>query len=175
MNNYDIRFCKCGRIHAIPYSDLWDYMAEDYENRRVIHVCTHCGTVRKMWLDKYEDGLAVNSHETAGSRQTFTNVSKVITGNGLEVFTTSGEVANIYCNGYFINRGGWNRHAYDYPTLQEAYNSKADWISVDVEALEKEVELECGEDADNVLNAIKKRNIKIDWNSKKKGENNAGA
>lgn len=63
MIKYDIIFCHCGKIHAIPHSD-YDWMEDGYENKEIIHVCQNCGVTRRIFFDEYfEGGLAFCSSD----------------------------------------------------------------------------------------------------------------
>ena len=51
MNNkrYDAWFCDCGVIQLMDYQ-LYDWMQEKPDKRRVVRVCQHCGATRVIWL-----------------------------------------------------------------------------------------------------------------------------
>lgn len=55
---YNVWFCSCGRIHVMPMEYL-DWIQEDYKNRSVIQVCSHCGATYRTFMDTYEDGYTV--------------------------------------------------------------------------------------------------------------------
>lgn len=48
---YEAWFCRCGRIHLMN-NDKYDWLAEDFKNRKIIRVCQNCGTTRQTWLDE---------------------------------------------------------------------------------------------------------------------------
>lgn len=52
MKKYDIRFCDCGRIHAIPQETIDKAIEND---REVMLVCSHCGRQIVIGADVVDD------------------------------------------------------------------------------------------------------------------------
>ena len=49
---YDVRICKCGRIHFLD----WDKIKKAIDNNRVYgYICGGCGTIRAIGADKFYD------------------------------------------------------------------------------------------------------------------------
>lgn len=159
---YDVKFCRCGRIHAYENKDLWDFLQDDYKNRRVLTVCTHCGSTRLMWLDEYlDEGLAQNSTDI--NEGIVPNVDKVIADRGIIIYTMSGAPVDEYIAGYFVNREEWKKDQDKYRNLEEAYDNKAPWATVDTERLIKDVKRIYGSNADEVLKRVSGYVTKINW------------
>lgn len=162
---YNTNFCRCGRIHAIKYDDSWDFMKEDYRNRKVAHVCSHCGSSFLMFLTEYEDGYSMNS---MGLQDTVIDeVSKLIVDSGIILFTESGHVVDQYVNGYFVNEAEWAKHQYDHTSLDEAYRAGEKWCRVDAAQLIKDVYSHYKAEADAILKSISGYAVKIDWSGTK--------
>lgn len=101
---YDCLFCKCGRIHIMEKS-VYDWMGQDYKNRIVFRVCTHCGASVMTWLDPYEDGFAINSCGVQNDTYDINNSSaKIIFSEGIKVpMKSKTEYADEYFNCRFVS------------------------------------------------------------------------
>ena len=158
---YSVKFCPCGKIHIINNESVWNYMADDYKNRKVVYVCTNCGRTDLLFLDEYGGGFCECSHSLIDEE--VESVSKVIADSGISVFTKSGDKADYYSNGYFVNMAEWERHQYDHSSLYEAYKAKENWCTVDTEALKRSIKIIYKNDAQEVIKSIKGYVTKIDW------------
>lgn len=159
---YEVRFCGCGRIHVTENKDLWDFLEQDYKNRKVLMVCNHCGSARLMWLSEYMDeGLAQNSTDIRDD--TVDNVDKVIASRGIILYTMSGEPVDGHVAGYFVNYREWEKNQDKYRSLDEAYKDKAPWVTVDTQRLIMDIKRIYKEDADEVLKRISGYVTKINW------------
>lgn len=162
--NFEIRFCGCGRIHIISTDKLWDWMQEDYSNRKVLFVCTHCGSSSMMWLDDYEDGYATNSHDTREGIIDDPNM-RVILSEGVRVYMNSGKIADTFQNGYYANCEEWKmiESSREFKSLNDSERDREDWATVNTDRLIRDVTLQYKDDHSNILKSISGYSVRIHW------------
>jgi len=163
--NYDVRFCQCGRIHVMPYSEM-TWMAKDCQNRSVTRVCANCGAAYTTFLSECEDGFDVNCISLKTGVTEFNNQHRIHYSKGITVCMKSGEEADTYQNGFFVNSKEWSYETSE-KNLSYADKQRHDFVTVDTERLIREVEREYKEKADDILKAISGYAVKIHWEGTK--------
>ena len=160
-----IIFCNCGRIHIIP--KLWDWMAEDHENRSAIHVCTHCGETVRMFLTPYDDGFATNIVDVRD--EDFEGNFRIIASRGVIVYMNSGVEADTFQSGYFANSDEWKMVELqeEYESLELSYKLNQPWCTVNTNRLIRDIEIKYKDEADKILNQLSGYLIKINWDGTK--------
>ena len=147
---YDVWFCKCGRIHLMN-NDKYDWLAEDFKNRKIIRVCQNCGTTRQTWLDEYF------MDDEDDSRPSFTVCGSVfkecefIEDNNIQFIFSKG-IRVPLLNGAFAERyavGLW----YDDNDRCEV------WTDRFIQQIKKEFK----DEAEEILNSISGYAVGIDW------------
>lgn len=119
------------------------WLAADYKNRSIIHVCQNCGATVKIFLDEYMDGYASNCvdyHNVDLSSEELAN-TKLLMNEGIKVPVKGGLYATCHSS----------------VTWWDEETGKGGPYSVDTERLIKEVN-----DKD-ILNSISKYVVGIDW------------
>lgn len=135
---YDAWFCDCGVIQLMDYQ-LYDWMQEKPDKRRVVRVCQHCGATRVIWLSEYEDGYAINgadfyNHILSPSED---YEYHIIFDRGIEVPLKCGFYADSYRANRYVS---WHYVESEYGgDLATAEKSDPDCCTVDVKRLIKEV------------------------------------
>lgn len=153
--NYDVWFCKCGHIHFIPF-DTFEWIKEDYINRRVIQVCQSCNSVRETTLDPYEDGFCVcrNDVESFEIRKDPNANEKFFTDKGVAVFLKNFDGASIPA----VNKIGNRWFGLD-------SKGNRGFNPVDTLKLIQDIERNYKDDADDILRAISGYVSGIDWSN----------
>lgn len=153
--------CNCGRIHVIQ--DGWDWIAEDYKTRSIIHVCTNCGNTVKMFLNDFDEGYATNVVDFRD--QDIEGFFRIITSNGIKVYLMTGTIVDTVQAGYFVNEREYTSAAtnLDYKSLDHAYQLREPWCTVDTQRLIKDFKEKFGDKADSILRQLAGYVIKIDW------------
>lgn len=156
MKKYDCWFCDCGRIQVMP-DDYYDWMAEDYQHRRVIRICQNCGATRIVWLDTYMEGFAVNSTDFRNEEiQTNGEIEyRIIMNDGIKVPMMNGGYADTHYGCTYIN---WSYLEKDLGTtyLPAAKEDDPNCTKVDVQRLIRENDPE-------VIKSISGYLVGIDW------------
>lgn len=150
---YDVWFCKCGRIHLMN-NDKYDWLAEDFQNRKIIRVCQNCGATRQTWLDEY---FMEFMEDEENPRPSFTvcdsdvkegefigDNTRLIFSRGIPVPLENGEIAE-----YFGHSGIW-------------YYSEGS-CKVWTKRLISDIRYHYKEDAEDILNSISGYAVGIDW------------
>ena len=157
MKKYDCWFCDCGRIQVMP-NEYYDWMAEDYQHRRVIRVCQHCGATRIMWLDTYfDEGFAVNSADFR-NEEINTNGDieyRIIFNDGVKVPMMCGGYADAHYGNTYVN---WEyiEREFGITYLPEAERKDPNCTKVNVNRLIKENDPE-------IIKSISGYLVGIDW------------
>lgn len=152
---YEAWFCHCGRIHLMN-NDKYDWLAEDFQNRRIIRVCQNCGATRQTWLDEcfMEDeddprpsftvcGSDLREGEFIGDSNTQFIFSKGIRVPLKNVFRFA--TSRLGGNGWFDEDGNPGE--------------------VDTESLIKEIRSQFKDEAEEVLDSISGYVVGINWES----------
>jgi hypothetical protein len=127
---FDVRFCRCGRIHLVDWCDI--NAAIDTE-KEILLICGGCGAATRIGADDYDGGKAMYSidltHEskdhvvidernfadnTEPSEKYFPKFTKIIYSNGIRVPMKNGYYATSYFNGI------WQDTRRDYINFNEA-------------------------------------------------------
>lgn len=139
MKKYQVRFCNCGRIQFIQ-NELWDWMAEDCEHRRVIQVCQNCGTTVMHFLTENGEGFDMNGQDI---RDTDISTDDGITykflfHHGEKVPLMCGVYADTFQGGKYIN---WDycRDTLGTTYLPAAEATDPDCCKVDIQRLIREI------------------------------------
>lgn len=118
---YDIRICKCGRIHTIPYEKI-DKALND--NKNIILACMNCGALSIIGGDYIEDfdndlcGYEMYTNSVAedvycvneslfkaGDRKA---LQEIFFSKGYPVPMLTGEYADVFINGEFCDTSSFN-------------------------------------------------------------------
>lgn len=86
---YDIRICKCGRIHAIPNERIEKALDAD---KNFLIICAACGDATLINTDTFKG----NEKEKA--------VEEILYSHGIKVPMKTGNYATDYFNGRFSDR-----------------------------------------------------------------------
>lgn len=163
MVMFDVRFCRCGRIHVMDGS-VYDWLAGDHTKRSVVRICSNCGVATRSFLDTYEDGFAMNTYDLRDTEEEM--FAKVIASSGIRVYMKSGEEADTFQNGYFANCDEWRRMENtrrDFVSICDAEKQGQDWATVDTERLIQDVKRKFKDQAADVLKYISGYMVKIHW------------
>lgn len=117
---YDIRFCKCGRIHTTPIEKLDNALEK---NKNLLLICAGCGNATLIGADiepdwdepdkdcymmysgdfsTYENkSITVTDFESTDS---YKGIEEVIYSHGIKVPMMTGQFATDYFNGRFSDR-----------------------------------------------------------------------
>lgn len=117
---YDIRICKCGRIHAIPNEKIEKALDAD---KNFLLVCAACGNgtliganIRPDWNDPSRDCYEMYSGDFSPYKDKTINVNtfngnekekaigEILYSHGIKVPMETGEYATDYFNGEFSSR-----------------------------------------------------------------------
>lgn len=120
MNKYDMRICKCGRIHMIPNEKIEKALEK---NKNLLLICAGCGAatligadIEPDWfeLDKdcymmysmefssYESkSILVTDFETTDGSK---GIEEIVYSHGIKVPMMTGQYATDYFNGKFSDR-----------------------------------------------------------------------
>lgn len=124
MRKFEVRICKCGCIHFIPWSDIEEAIEQ---NKEFVMICNRCGTALRYGADDYFDGgkalycLPLDKGEITKERfeKEFT---KILYSEGIRVPMRTGQFADFYdgntfydCQPYF-----WSSKLYECKTIDEA-------------------------------------------------------
>jgi len=120
MKKYDMRICKCGRIHMIP-NDRLDKALEN--NKNLLLICGGCGAatligadIEPDWDEHNKDCYMMYSGDFSSHKDTTISVSdfestaskkgieEIIYSHGLKVPMMTGQYATDYFNGRFSDR-----------------------------------------------------------------------
>lgn len=118
---YDVRFCKCGRIHMIPVDKIDEAVKVD---KNLLHICGGCGTATIIGADKEpdwddpsktiynmyshslpikEDGIKSISVSDFSESENYKAYSEILYSQGLRVPMMTGEYANSFSFGTFYD------------------------------------------------------------------------
>ena len=133
-------------------NDKYDWLAEDFKNRKIIRVCQNCGTTRQTWLDEYfiedEDdprpSFTVCGSDLKECEFTGDSNTQFIFSRGIPVPLESGESAE-----FFGPSGIW-------------YDSEGR-CKVWTKRLISDIKYHYKEDAEDILNSISGYVVGIDW------------
>lgn len=117
---YDIRFCKCGRIHATPIKKLDNALEK---NKNVLLICAGCGKatligadIEPNWNEPDKDCYMMYSGDffvyenksiTSSdfeSTESYKGIEEIIYSHGIKVPMMTGQYATDYFNGRFLDR-----------------------------------------------------------------------
>lgn len=120
MSKYDVRFCKCGRIHMIDNEKL-EKILED--NKNLLLICAGCGDatligadIEPDWNEPNKDCYMMYSGDfSAYDDRTVTEtdfesteikkgIKEIIYSHGIKVPMMTGQYATDYYNGRFSDR-----------------------------------------------------------------------
>lgn len=102
MNKYNVKFCRCGRVHFIEWESLEETC--DYEDKSALVVCSNCGNVYLKWLSDCMEGKAWNSitiREEIFDEKS--NIGKIIVSPGESIYMKTGKEATSMAGGRFID------------------------------------------------------------------------
>lgn len=117
---YDVRFCSCGRIHIMSL-EYMNWIQEDYTKRKVIQVCQNCGSVVQTSIDEYPDGYIACRSEV-GNVEIFNDPNvKVLLNHGIRVPLVGSYYADYYSSGIWSFEG--HREVVDTDRLIEEVRS----------------------------------------------------
>lgn len=119
MRKYDIRFCDCGRIHAIPQEVIDKAITNDQE---VMLVCTNCGAQVVIGADTFtdpditdgpcysmytervrRDSFSISANDFKAPGRGKTTLSTIMFDMGIKVPMETGEYANRHYHGGFVD------------------------------------------------------------------------
>lgn len=121
MKKYDMRICKCGRIHMIPEENLTRALEND---KNLVLMCAGCGSATIIGADIEPDMFSENPNDLcymmyAGDLSPYENkiiteeifkgserekaVSEIFYSHGLKVPMKTGNYANNYFDGRFAD------------------------------------------------------------------------
>jgi len=169
MKKFDIRFCKCGRIHHMP-SDELDWLAKDTKHRAIIRICANCGMAEVVFLSEtFNNKFDVNVCDLERYPIKEWNNTKIYYSRGIRVYMKSGKEADTEQSGYFANCDEWTHmNGSGYQPIEAAEKERKDWATVDTERLIDNVKREYKEDADDILKSISGYgSVKIHWKGTK--------
>lgn len=101
MNKYDVRFCRCGRVHFIE----WDKLNRvcDEEDKSVLFICNNCGKTSLIWLEECMDGKAWNSISIEDDELSTKDIELIIASRGESIWMKSGGYATCKAGSTFID------------------------------------------------------------------------
>lgn len=99
---YDVRFCRCGRVHFIDYEKLCQVC--DDQGKEVIHICNNCGAAFRRGLEEYLDGKAWYAADVIDAEITDTSkIGWIIASQGERIHMKTGGQATDEVGGTFID------------------------------------------------------------------------
>lgn len=120
MNKYDMRICKCGRIHMIDNNKLNKALEN---NKNLLLICGGCGSatliganIEPDWYGTDEDCYTMYSTDFSSyedksitavdfeSTKHQKGIEEIIYSHGIKVPMMTGMYATDYCNGTFFDR-----------------------------------------------------------------------
>ena len=120
---YCIKFCGCGRIHAVSSVDVSDAISNEME---VLLICGRCGVADRIGADTDADGYSLYDIPLIPNRNIFsddlvyvnkTKFSKIIYSLGYPVPLKSGHIASGKVSGGFIDDSTGSLCCVDMETL----------------------------------------------------------
>lgn len=151
--NYEVLFCKCGRVHFLDYNRIDEICNMDKE---VLHVCNHCGTMIRKGLSDCMDGKAWYSIHVRDEEITdFSKIALLIASTGETIRMETGYEASCIHGSCFI----------DYESDKPDNISDEEWDrrckTVDTKATINWI------NDDAKLKALSKYGVKINWKGTK--------
>lgn len=105
MSDFYVLFCKCGRVHFIPYSIInrWCISGGESTGRTILHVCRGCGNTLEIGANGNELSMYISAVKekrimSIGSSKYFTIIEE-----GLKIPMRSGNYATSFKSSIFID------------------------------------------------------------------------
>lgn len=147
---YDVRFCRCGRVHFIDYEKLCAVC--DDQGKEVIQICNNCGDAFRRGLSDYLDGKAWYAEDLRDTEIADTSkIGLIIASSGEQIRMKTGGYATAEIAGTFI----------DWETPRPSDVPEQEWAvmqrTVDTQATINWI------DDEEKLKALSGYVVKIDW------------
>lgn len=102
MTKYDVRFCKCGRVHFIENEKLEKVCSEN--EKEILFICNHCGASSIIGLEDYMDGKAWYSYSVTNTEiSDVSRIGLIIASRGEMIIMQTGSFATYLSGGLFID------------------------------------------------------------------------
>lgn len=121
--NFEVRICKCGCVHFIPWSDIENAIDN---NKEFLFICNRCGTALRYGADDYFDAgkalycFPLDKGEITKERfeKEFT---KILYSEGVRVPMKTGQFADFYDGNTFydIQPFNWSSKIYECKGIEE--------------------------------------------------------
>lgn len=141
MKKYEVRICRCGCVHFIPWKDVEDAVEQ---NKEFVTICNRCGEAVRYGADDYfDEGNALycyplDTGEITKERfdEEFT---KIFYSKGVRVPMKTGYFADFYDGDTFYDcqSFNWSSKLYECRTIEEIrefyqkQNSLAKQVNID--------------------------------------------
>ena len=123
MKTYEVRICKCGCVHFIPWADVEHAIDE---NKELVVICNRCGTaVRYGAEDYFDEGKALYCFPLDVGEITLDRFNKEFTkilySEGKRVPMKTGQLADYYSGEHFYDCQPcfWSSALYEKCTIEE--------------------------------------------------------
>lgn len=124
---FEVRICKCGCIHFIPWKDIEDAIDQ---NKEFVVICNRCGTAVRYGADDYYfdelgDGKALYCYPLDKgeiTKERFdTEFTKILYNEGVRVPMRTGQLADFYDGNTFYDTQPhfWSSKLYECKTIEE--------------------------------------------------------
>lgn len=120
---FEVRICKCGCIHFIPWKDIDDAIESGKE---FLFICNRCGTALRYGADDYfDEGKALYCYPLDEGEITKDRYekqfTKILYSEGVRVPMKTGQYADFYDGSVFYDCQPcrWSSKLYEYRTIEE--------------------------------------------------------
>lgn len=126
MKKHEVRTCKCGCVHFVPWSDIETAIDHDKE---FVMICNRCGTALRYGAEDYmSEGKALYCFPLAAveiTKERFdAKFTKILYSEGKRVPMKTGQFADFYDGNTFYDCQPhfWSSKLYEYKTIEEIRN-----------------------------------------------------
>lgn len=121
---FEVRICKCGSVHFIPWQDIEDAIDQ---NKEFVVICNRCGSAVRYGADDYfDEGKALycfplDKGEITKDRFE-AEFTKILYSEGVRVPMRTGQLADFYDGNLFYDCQPcfWSSMLYECETIEEA-------------------------------------------------------